>query len=573
MDSAKEQRLEWWREARFGMMITWGIYALEAAGEWVQYKRRIPVKEYEKLAARFNPVRFDAGEWVRCAKQAGMKYMVAMAKHHDGFAMFPSKVSPYNLFEATPWKRDFLKELADACRAEGLRFGLYYSHVREWHHPHASSLEPHNLTHYGNYGNFWDYPQEEQKNLQTFLDEISLPQLREVLELYQPDLLWFDTPSLLRPDQAQAFHSLVRSICPHCLINSRIGKTAEWDYLSCGDNEIPELDGVDFETPMVMNGAWGYNTQPGKIYLPAKKYIADLITIASRGGNYLLNVGPDPFGCFQEEAKKHLKEVGEWLNVHGEAIYGTTTVRLCEPVWGKITARRDANIIYLFIQNWQPEIVLRGLDSAVLKCTLLSTRQDIPHASRDFAGLTRELVLSLPRNAPEAIVPVIRVELSEPLRVCAETIENQQGVIELKASRGKIEKSPDSRAALSGANTIECWREDDVSLSWQFTSAFPGEYTVEAELKADFFGEWDSGYTLHSECAGTHLAARFQVPDGYISKLCSYESKVLPLGALMLEKGRHSITLTASEVVKNLKTWRGVSLSAVRLIRNQTHPA
>ncbi len=573
MDSAKEQRLGWWREARFGMMITWGIYALEAAGEWVQYKRRIPVKEYEKLAARFNPVRFDAGEWVRCAKEAGMKYMVAMAKHHDGFAMFPSKVSSYNLFEATPWKRDFLKELADACRAEGLRFGLYYSHVREWHHPHASSLEPHTLTHYGNYGNFWDYPQEEQKNLQTFLDKISLPQLREVLERYQPDLLWFDTPSLLSPDQAQAFHSLVRSMCPHCLINSRIGKTAEWDYLSCGDNEIPELDGVDFETPMAMNGAWGYNTQPGKIYLPAKKYIADLITIASRGGNYLLNVGPDPLGCFQEEAKKLLKEVGEWLNLHGEAIYGTTAVRLCEPVWGKITARRDTSIIYLFIQNWQAEIVLRGLDSAVLKCTLLSTGQDVPFACRDFAGITRELVLSLPRNALEAIVPVIRVELSEPLRVCAETIEDEQGVIELKASRGKIEKPSDSRAVLSGANTIECWREDDVHLSWQFTSAFAGEYTVEAELKADFFGEWDSGYTIHSECAGTHLSARFQLPDGYISKLCSYESKVLPLGALILEKGRHSITLSASEVVKSLKTWRGVSLAAVRLIRNQTHPA
>ncbi len=140
MHIKRDQRLAWFRDARFGMMITWGIYALEAAGEWVQYKRRIPVKEYEKLASRFNAVKFDAKEWVRCAKDAGMKYMVAMAKHHDGFAMFPSKISPYNIVDSTPWKRDFLKELADTCRAEGLRFGLYYSHVREWHHPHASSL-------------------------------------------------------------------------------------------------------------------------------------------------------------------------------------------------------------------------------------------------------------------------------------------------------------------------------------------------------------------------------------------------------------------------------------------------
>lgn len=566
-DADRHQRMAWFREARFGMMITWGIYALEAAGEWVQFKRRISVKEYEKLAARFNPASFSAEEWVRCAKEAGMKYMVAMAKHHDGFAMFPSNVSSYNIMEATPWKRDFLKELADTCRAEGLHFGLYYSHIREWHHPHASSLEPHSLTHFGNYGNFWDYPHEEQKNLQTFLDEVSLPQLREVLERYQPDLLWFDTPSLIRPDQAEQFHSLVRSVCPHCVINSRIGKTAAWDYLSCGDNEIPELDGVDFETPMVMNGAWGFNTQPEKVYLPARKYINDLIAIAARGGNYLLNVGPDPEGRFQGEAISRLKEVGAWLGVNGEAIYGTSAVGLPEPHWGKITAKPGPGILYLFVQHWQPEIVLRGLESTVSSCRFVAGGEAVPFARREFAGLTHELVLSLPATAPDPVAAVIRVELAEPLQVSPALMENERKVIEFKASRGAIEKGVNSRTALSTSNTMEYWHEEDVRVSWEFTAAFDGDYAIMAELKTDFFGEWDSGYTLHAACAGQQASARFHVPEGYVSKLCSYEQKSIELGVFMLTRGRHTLTISASDVTAHLKTWRGVTLTGARLVR------
>lgn len=567
MNMDKDQRLAWFREARFGMMITWGIYSLEAAGEWVQYKRRIPVSEYEKLAARFNPVNFDACEWVRCAKEAGMKYVVAMAKHHDGFAMFPSKVSPYNIMDATPWRRDFLKELADTCRAEGLHFGLYYSHVREWHHPHASSLEPHNLTTYGNYGNFWDYPQEELKDLQTFLDEVSLPQLREVLDRYQPDLLWFDTPSLLRPDQAAAFHSLVREVCPHCLINSRIGKTAEWDYLSCGDNEIPELDGIDFETPMVMNGVWGYNTQPEKVYPPASKFISDLVAIAARGGNYLLNVGPDPQGCFQPDAKDRLKSVGDWLRINGEAVYGTSAVSLPEPDWGKITAKSGENTLYLFIVKWQPEIMLRGLESSVSRCVLLATGAEIPFACRDFAGLTQELVLRLPGSGPGPDVAVLRIELAEPLKVGAQIIENPNQVVDLRASRARIHQPAGSAVRLNMSGSTEQWLEDDVSISWEFTAAVAGLYDVGVELKTDFFGEWDSGYSLQASCSGQHISERFVLPENYVSKLCSYEVKLVALGSLRLSAGLHSITLSAANVAGNLQTWRGVRLSGIRLRR------
>ena len=197
--------LEWFRQARFGMFIHWGIFSLLEAGEWVMYQRQIPVKEYEKLAERFNPVAFDADEWVSIAKRAGMKYIVITAKHHDGFSMFKTDVSGFNVVDATPFGRDPMRELCEACRRQGLRLGFYYSHVREWRHPMAQSFEvqgrPDRL---GNYGNFWDYPNENFKNLQKYIDEFDLPQLRELLTQYGDILtIWFDTPSMISPAQGE----------------------------------------------------------------------------------------------------------------------------------------------------------------------------------------------------------------------------------------------------------------------------------------------------------------------------------------------------------------------------------
>jgi hypothetical protein len=264
-----------------------------------------------------------------------------------------------------------------------------------------------------------------------------------------------------------------------------------------------------------------------------------------------------------------LKRIGEWLRINGEAIYGTTSVPLPEPDWGKLTAKRSDNTIYLFVQKWQSEIVLRGLESAVSRCVLLATGDEVPFTLCDFSDLTQDLILRLPESCPDQAAAVIRIELAESLRVYVGITENRLQIIELRASRATIHRPADSSVRLGMSSVIEQWREDNVSVSWDFTVAFAGSYQAEIELKTDFFGEWDSGYTLHAGCDGSHVAARFQLPDNYISMLCSYESKVLQLGDFTLAKGRHSLTLSAAEVVKNLKTWRGVSLAAVRLIQNK----
>ena len=280
------QKMSWWRESRFGMFIHWGLYSVMAKGEWVMYIDRIPVKEYEKLAGEFNPEQFDAQEWVKLAKATGMKYIVFTTKHHDGFSMFQTKVDSYNIVDGTPFKRDVVSELAKACEEHGIRLCFYYSHVREWHHPHAQSLEMISPAMYGNFGNFWDYTDENKKNLQVYIDEFDMPQLKELLTQYGPvGIIWFDTSSLIRPDQAQELIDWVRSLQPDCLVNSRVGHGADFDYYSLGDDQVPDFNkGVDFETPMTICDFWGYNTMPGNRYRDVLEMIRQLVDIVSLGG-------------------------------------------------------------------------------------------------------------------------------------------------------------------------------------------------------------------------------------------------------------------------------------------------
>ncbi len=566
MKHTKDQHLARWREARFGMMITWGIYTLKAAGEWVQYTRRIPVREYEQLAAHFNPVDFNAREWVRILKDAGMKYLVITSKHHDGFAMFRSKVSDYNIIDATPFKRDPMAELAEACRAEGIKFCLYFSHVREWRHPHAQSFDIHNPIHIGNYGNFWDYPNEEAKNLQLFLDEVSKPHLREILTQYNPALIWFDTPSLIRPDQAKEFIDIVRELCPECIINSRICHSGESDYMSCGDNEIPDQRGIDFETPMVMNRSWGHNTNKENPYRSTTKLISELVEIVSAGGNFLLNVGPDELGRIPLDAQDRLSGMGKWLQTNGEAVYGTQGSPFeSQPAWGKVTLKEKT--LYLFVQEWQTSLSLRGLLSDVQACTLLADESKLVFEEIDHGLLPAELRISLPEKSPDAHCAVIRVELAEDLRVDNRLVENERGVIEMRVRRASLEKSPESFAKISPSGVTERWFSNDVRLTWEFFVTSPGEYAVETVLQTFFFGDWDVGFTLHADCGGQSVSAIYDPPEGNQSKLCSYEKRRLGLGKITLTEGSHRLTMHASGVPESLLKRCGVTLAAVNLIR------
>jgi alpha-L-fucosidase len=318
VDPAKEKRLEWFREAKYGLFVHWGLYAIPAGqwngkrspglGEWVMFRSTVPVTEYEKLAPRFNPVKFNADEWVKLAKDAGMKYIVITSKHHDGFALWKSKASPYNIVDATPFKRDVLKELADACARQGLRLGFYYSQSQDWHEKNGA-------------GNEWDFGPDTKKDYDEYLRGKAEPQVRELLTGYGPvALIWFDTPRMMTGDRPQRFANIVRSTQPNTLIDGRLG--TEGDYRSTGDNVIPpDVAGDAWEVPATINHTWGYRTDdtdwksPGQIAFK-------LIDIVSKGGNYLLNVGPTAEGVIPPASQDILRTVGRWLQVNGDAVYG-----------------------------------------------------------------------------------------------------------------------------------------------------------------------------------------------------------------------------------------------------------
>lgn len=317
-------RAAWLDEAKYGMFIHWGPYAQLADGEWVMHHRKMPVSEYKQMASAFNPTKFDAQEWVKVAKSAGMKYITITSKHHDGFAMFDSAASEYNIVDFTPFKRDVLKELKVACDEAGIKLGFYYSQTQDWEYP-------------GGAGRKWD---ESQKgDFREYLNKKGFPQLRELLNQYQPTHIWFDTPHATKDPLATEFANIVREIAPETLINSRIryhGSQIQGlnqqeldglldigvDFLSYRDRTIPPSSPWAYwETCMTLNNAWGYRKHDHKWKTP-QQVVMQLTEVVSKGGTFLLNVGPTGEGLIPEPAIDCLLAVGEWLQVNGESIYG-----------------------------------------------------------------------------------------------------------------------------------------------------------------------------------------------------------------------------------------------------------
>ena len=317
---------KWFKEAQFGMMMHFGLYSLLGGewngecmsyiGEWAQSYFRIPNKEYHKLAKVFNPIYFNADEWIKLAKDAGMKYFVITTKHHDGFALFKSNVSKFNVVDATPFGRDIIAEIAQACRKYDMKLGLYYSQSIDWSHPDGNGgteEQPVNMFNMP-WGNEWDFPDNSKKDDTRCFEQKIKPQVKEILTNYGDiALIWFDTPLGIPEWCSKELYDMVKKYQPNCLINSRIGN-GKCDYTSAGDNVIPDDNKGDmlYESPITLNDTWGFKPTD-QHWKSAHRVVEIKDHLNERGVNLLLNVGPDGLGRIPARSVEILKEVGKIL--------------------------------------------------------------------------------------------------------------------------------------------------------------------------------------------------------------------------------------------------------------------
>ena len=423
-------RMAWWREAKFGMFLHWGAYS-RAAGEWkgttnhaewLQFTAKIPLAEFEPFARGFNPVDFNARDWARMAKDAGMKYMVLTTKHHDGFAMFDSPSNPYNIVKATPFKRDPVRELADACRAEGLKFCTYYSLGRDWHDPDVPTGRGDKK---GWRSNLIDFPDEGKKDFAKYFERKVKPQVRELLTQYGPiGVMWFDTPELITKAQSEELLKMIRSIQPDCIVNVRIGNGLG-DF-GTPEQEIPSaISAKPWETCMTMNGKWGWN-KFDKNWKSTETLLRNLVDIVSKGGNYLLNVGPTGEGTFPPESVERLAAIGKWMKVNGEAIHGCGPTPFGAELGAFHPTEKDAKghpkflpawdwrcttkpgRLYITVFTWPgAPLVLDGVKGRVTKASLLADPARAALLIQQDGG---RVAITLPAAAPDPMASVVCVE-------------------------------------------------------------------------------------------------------------------------------------------------------------------
>jgi len=430
-DEAREARMAWWKDARFGMFIHWGLYAVPAGewdgkrtdniAEWIMHHLNIPIAEYEKFSPQFNPTKFNAEQWVSIAKNAGMKYIVITSKHHDGFALWDSKVSDWDITDASPYEKDLLKELAEACKKEGITLCFYHS-IMDWHHPDAQAIwEP-------NYNRGRD-DTDVNPNFNRYVENYMKPQLKELLTDYGDiGVLWFDGEWIpdYTTDMGKEIYQFVREQQPDIIINNRVDKgrkgmeglDAEGDFagdFGTPEQEIPEtgLPGVDWESCMTMNDSWGYKYFDEN-WKSNETLIRNLVDIASKGGNFLLNVGPTAEGLIPEPSVERLAAMGEWMKVNNESIYGTTASPIEAPEWGRVT-KKDDNI-YLHVFDWPSngELMVKGLEKSPKSATLLASGESLNVTTEEVAvtGSTEAATtITVSNNAPDEICSVIKLQL------------------------------------------------------------------------------------------------------------------------------------------------------------------
>ena len=400
----------WFEEARFGLFVHWGVYSVLGDGEWVMNNQRIPVSAYEKVPAFFNPVAFNPAEWVALVKDAGMKYITITSKHHDGFAMWDSKVSDYNVVKRTPYGQDILKKLADECHKQGVKLFFYHSQL-DWHHP---DFFPRGWTGSGYTG------RPESGDWNKYLDYMD-SQLTELLTGYGPIAgIWFDG-MWDRPKadwRLRQTYDLIHRLQPAALVGSN-HHLAPFDgedfqmfekdlpgHNTTGFSSEQKVGDLPKETCETINNTWGFNLQDQAHKTPTD-LIRYLVRSAGYGANFLLNVGPMPDGRIQPEHASRLREMGTWLKANGETIYGTKGGPLTPRTWGVTTQK--GNKVYLHVLQWDDEsLTIPALSKPIKAVRLFHDRSSLKYVRNDL-GIT----IRIPRDARQAVDTIVEIELAQ----------------------------------------------------------------------------------------------------------------------------------------------------------------
>jgi alpha-L-fucosidase len=544
----RDARMAWWRAARFGMFIHWGVYSVPAGtykgeqikgiGEWIMNRGKIPMAEYRAFAKEFNPVKFDADEWVRTAKEAGMKYIVITSKHHDGFAMFDSKASDWNIIKASPFGRDPLQELAAACRKYGLKLGFYYSQAQDWNNGGSAA------------GGKWDPAQEH--SMDDYIDKVAVPQVKEILTHYGefPAVLWWDTSIDMNKDRADKLITLLK-VKPGIIHNNRLGGGYK------GDTETPEqfipatgYPGRDWETCMTMNDTWGFKSYDDH-WKSTAHLIRNLVDIASKGGNYLLNVGPTSEGLIPAPSVERLKEVGQWMKVNGVAIYDTSASPFKRLPWGRCTKKLtpDGAILYLHVFNWPEDgkLVVSGLKNITQEAYVLSDPAKQGLAMQSGA---EGLILSVPSAAPDPVSSTIVLKVKGALVVEQTGLaQDYDGSLVLPAGEARLHGKDIKYMNDGHRDDIAAWTNPADWVSWEFKVTRPGKFDVTAETAA-------------LEKASLQVAVGDSQTDGTAAATGDYgKFKVAKLGTLEISAAG-KVTLAVRPVKDG---WHPVNLKSVRL--------
>lgn len=535
--STGDDHLAWFKQARFGMFIHWGVYAVPAGewqgrkipwiGEWILKQAQIPVNDYKAFAKDFTAANYNPQAWADLAKEAGMKYVVITSKHHDGFALYDSAVSEWDAVNASGAKRDLLEPLAKAVRNNGLKFGLYYSQAQDWIHPGGAIM--------GKSANAPGWDPAQAGKFPDYIQHIAVPQTREILTRFKPDILWWDTPVNMTPELAKPLNDLL-SLVPGIITNDRLGGGFK------GDTKTPEqhipprgYPGEMFEVCMTMNDTWGYKKDDHN-WKSTSDILHNLSDISSKGGNFLLNVGPTADGRIPQESIDRLKAVGLWMKTNSEAIHATEASPFARRLqWGRVTRKTTAagTTLYLHVWDWPA-------DGKILLPTLRETPQDgwiLASGEKVRSGTTPAgLEVSLPGKATDPIISVVKLEFNSPLTVTQEPFV-------APAADGNIHLEPVSadlhggytgtiRLLGSGASArLTGWNDPGWWIEYVIQSPQAATWLVEAEVSAT------ASVKLSLEAGGKKIPATIPANGA------NQEFTTVPLGTLELPAGQQSIHL------------------------------